>query len=163
MTNNPKEVAIHAMKRKLLRNYGDFIDLSNVGGDESSKEQVKVTRALAAFAINFFNSDVEPKVCAEAVCDGSDDHCIDAVYVNHDKKIVCLVQSKFDQSGSGSVSRSEFNDFTNSCRDVILERYNLFNSRFNRFKTDIEKAFNSSYKFKLIYIYILVQVKPHQT
>lgn len=153
MTNSPREVAIHAMKRKLLRMYGDFIDLSNVGGSEASREVVKVTRALAAFAINYFNYDIEPKVCAESVCDGSDDHCIDAVYVNHDKKLVCLVQSKFDQSGSGSISRNEFSDFTTSCRDVILERYDLFNTRFNRFKDDIEKAFDSSYKFKLIYIY----------
>ncbi|CAM3562256.1 AIPR family protein [Klebsiella variicola] len=153
MTNNPREVAIHAMKRKLLRKYGDFIDLSNVGGNEASREIVKVTRALAAFAINYLNYDVEPKVCAESVCDGSDDHCIDAVYVNHDKKLVCLVQSKFDQSGSGSISRKEFNDFTNSCKDVILERYDLFNARFNRYKADIEKAFDWSYKFKLIYVY----------
>ncbi|HEJ9059029.1 TPA: AIPR family protein [Serratia fonticola] len=153
MTNSPREVAIHAMKRKLLRMYGDFIDLSNVGGNDASRELVKVTRALAAFAINFFNYDTEPKVCAESVCDGSDDHCIDAVYVNHDKKLVCLVQSKLDQSGSGSISRNEFGDFTNSCRDVILERYELFNLRFNRFKNDIERAFDSSYKFKLVYIY----------
>lgn len=153
MTNSPREVAIHAMKRKLLRKYGDFIDLRNVGGNEANREIVKVTRALAAFAINYLNYDIEPKVCAESVCDGSDDHCIDAVYVNHDKKLVCLVQSKFDQSGSGSISRKEFNDFTNSCKDVILERYDLFNARFNRFKADIEKAFDLSYKFKLIYIY----------
>ncbi|MFJ5391678.1 MULTISPECIES: AIPR family protein [Pectobacterium] len=153
MTNSPREVAIHAMKRKLLRMYGDFIDLSNVGGNDANREVVKVTRSLAAFAVNYFNYDVEPRVCAESVCDGSDDHCIDAVYVNHDKKIVCLVQSKLDQSGSGSISRNEFGDFTNSCRDVILERYELFNARFNRFKTDIERAFDSSYKFKLVYIY----------
>ncbi|MGI8488838.1 AIPR family protein [Pectobacterium sp. S5] len=153
MTNSPREVAIHAMKRKLLRMYGDFIDLSNVGGNEANREIVKVTRALAAFAINYFNYDIEPRVCAESICDGSDDHCIDAVYVNHDKKLVCLVQSKFDQSGSGSISRNEFGDFTNSCRDVILERYALFNVRFNRFKDDIEKAFDLSYQFKLIYIY----------
>lgn len=108
---------------------------------------------MAAFAVNYFNYDVEPKICAESVCDGSDDHCIDAVYVNHDKKLVCLVQSKLDQSGSGSISRNEFGDFTNSCRDVILERYELFNFRFNRFKNDIERAFDLSYKFKLIYIY----------
>ena len=86
MTNSPREVAIHAMERKLLRKYGDFIDLSNVGGSDANREIVKVTRALAAFAINYLNYDVEPKVCAESVCDGSDDHCIDAVYVNHDKK-----------------------------------------------------------------------------
>ncbi|WP_081641728.1 AIPR family protein [Dickeya dadantii] len=153
MTNSPREVAIHAMKRKLLRMYGDFIDLSNVGGSEASRDIVKVTRALAAFAINYFNYDIEPRVCAESVCDGSDDHCIDAIYVNHDKKLVCLVQSKFDQSGNGSISRNEFGDFTNSCRDVILERYELFNSRFNRFRNDIERAFDLSYSFKIVYIY----------
>ncbi len=153
MTSSPKEVAIHAMKRKLLIKYGDFIDLSNVGGSENNREIVKITRALAAFAINYFNNDLEPKVCAESVCDGSDDHCIDSVYVNHDKKLVCLVQSKFDQSGSGSIARNEFIDFTSSCRDVILERYDLFNQRFNRYRSDIEKAFDLSYKFKLIYIY----------
>lgn len=153
MANSPREVAIHAMKRKLLKKYGEFIDLSKVGGNEANREVVKVTRALAAFAINYFNYDIEPKICAESVCDGSDDHCIDAVYVNHDKKLVCLVQAKFDQSGSGSISRKEFGDFTNSCRDVILERYELFNEKFNSFKNDIEKAFDLSYKFKLIYIY----------
>lgn len=153
MPHSPREIAIHALKRKLLRIYGDDIDMSNVGGTDTSKEPVKVTRAIAAFAVNYFNSDVEARVCADSVCDGSDDHCIDAVYVNHDKRLVCVVQSKFDQSGTGGISRNEFNDFSNSCRDIILERYELFNDRFNRFRADIEKAYDLSYKFKLIYAY----------
>lgn len=151
MPVSPKEVTIHQLKRKLLRKYGEHLDMSDVGGTD--KETTKVSRALAAFAINYFNSEIDEATCAFNVCDGSDDHCIDAIYVNHDKKLVTITQSKFDQSGTGSISRKEFNDYMMSCKDIILENYNLFNKKFQRSLSDLETAYDNSYDFVFSYIY----------
>lgn len=127
--------------------------MDKVGGSEENKEVVKVSRAIAALAINIFNPELTEDICSDTVCDGSDDRCIDAIYVNHEKKQVTIVQSKFDQSGSGSISREDMADYLTSCKDVLMEDYGLFNQRFNRYSVDLEKAYDSSYKYFFIFAY----------
>lgn len=148
-----REITISGIKKRLLSRYGAYINMDNVGGSEESKEIVKVSRAIAALAVNVFNPELSEDVCSESVCDGSDDRCIDAVYVNHEKKQVTIVQSKFDQSGNGSISRQDMADYLTSCRDVLMEEYNIFNERFNRFSESLEVAYDNSYKYVFVFAY----------
>lgn len=148
-----REITISAIKKRLLSRYGDYINMDNVGGSEESKEVVKVSRAIAALAINIINPELTEDICSESVCDGSDDRCIDAVYVNHEKKQVTIVQSKFDQSGNGSISRQDMADYLTSCRDVLMEEYGLFNDRFNRASESLEIAYDNSYKYFFVFAY----------
>ncbi|MBN4787713.1 AIPR family protein [Enterobacter hormaechei] len=148
-----REITISGIKKRLLSRYGEFINMDNVGGSEESKEVVKVSRAIAALAINVLNPEISEDVCSDSVCDGSDDRCIDAVYVNHDKKQVTIVQSKFDQSGNGSISRQDMADYLTSCRDVLMEEYNLFNERFKRSSESLEIAYDNSYKYFFVFAY----------
>ncbi|WP_409161716.1 AIPR family protein [Pectobacterium sp. B2J-2] len=148
-----REITISGVKRRLLNRYGDSINMDDVGGNQVNQEQCKVSRCIAALAINVFNPDLANEICSDAVCDGRDDNCIDAIYVNHDKKIVTVVQAKFDQSGNSSIGRQEIADYLTACKSILMEEYDIFNQRFNRFSSDLEKAYDESYKYAFVYAY----------
>ncbi|MEQ9886450.1 AIPR family protein [Pectobacterium zantedeschiae] len=148
-----REIAIHALKRYLTKNYATHIDMSNVGSKAVDKEFNLMSRCIAALSVKIHNNELEYDVCADCVCDGSDDHGVDAIHVNHEKRTVTVVQSKFDSSGNGSIGRSEINDFLNSCKEILLEKYNLFNSRFRRSEIDLDQAYDASYKYIFVFSY----------
>ncbi|HCJ7623237.1 AIPR family protein [Enterobacter hormaechei] len=148
-----REIAIHALKRYLNRNFANHIDMSNVGSRAADREYNLLSRCIAAMSVKMHNNEVDNDICADSVCDGSDDHGVDAIYVNHDQKTVTVVQSKFDSSGNGSIARSEINDFLNSCKEILLEKYNLFNDKFRRFEPDLDKAYDATYKYIFVFSY----------
>jgi len=148
-----REIAIHALKRFLSKNYAAHIDMSNVGSQGNDREFNLMSRCIAALSVKIHNNELEDLVCADSVCDGSDDHGVDAVYVNHEKKTVTIVQSKFDSSGNGSIGRGEINDFFNSCKEILLEKYHLFNKRFRRSESDLDKAYDASYRYIFAFSY----------
>ncbi|HGG8858242.1 TPA: AIPR family protein, partial [Enterobacter roggenkampii] len=148
-----REIAIHALKRYLNRNFASHIDMSNVGSRAADREYNLLSRCIAAMSVKMHNNEVDNDICADSVCDGSDDHGVDAIYVNHDQKTVTVVQSKFDSSGNGSIARSEINDFLNSCKEILLEKYNLFNDKFRRFEPDLDKAYDATYKYIFVFSY----------
>lgn len=148
-----REIAIHALKRFLTKTYSEHIDMSNVGSKGNDREFNLISRCIAALSVKIHNNELEDNLCADCVCDGSDDHGVDAVYVNHDKRTVTIVQSKFDSSGNGSIGRSEINDFFNSCKEILLEKYELFNERFRRSEKELDKAYDASYKYIFVFSY----------
>lgn len=152
MSSN-REIAIHALKRYLTKNYSSHIDMSNVGSKATDREYNLMSRCIAALSIKYHNTELDNEICADSVCDGSDDHGVDAIYVNHEKRTVTVVQSKFDSSGNGSIGRSEINDFLNSCKEILLEKYDLFNDRFRRSETDLDNAYDASYKYIFVFSY----------
>ncbi|HGV3779250.1 TPA: AIPR family protein [Escherichia coli] len=151
--SSSREIAIHALKRYLTKNYSSHINMSNVGSKATDREYNLMSRCIAALSIKYHNTELDNEICADSVCDGSDDHGVDAIYVNHDKRIVTVVQSKFDSSGNGSIGRSEINDFLNSCKEILLEKYDLFNARFRRSESDLDNAYDASYKYIFTFSY----------
>ncbi|NAS47841.1 AIPR family protein [Escherichia coli] len=151
--SSSREIAIHALKRYLTKNYSSHIDMSNVGSKATDREYNLMSRCIAALSIKYHNTELDNEICADSVCDGSDDHGVDAIYVNHDKRIVTVVQSKFDSSGNGSIGRSEINDFLHSCKEILLEKYDLFNARFRRSESDLDNAYDASYKYIFTFSY----------
>ncbi|HDY0893321.1 TPA: AIPR family protein [Escherichia coli] len=151
--SSSREIAIHALKRYLTKNYSSHIDMSNVGSKATDREYNLMSRCIAALSIKYHNTELDNEICADSVCDGSDDHGVDAIYVNHDKRTVTVVQSKFDSSGNGSIGRSEINDFLNSCKEILLEKYDLFNARFRRSESDLDNAYDASYKYIFTFSY----------
>ncbi|MEH0864725.1 AIPR family protein [Phytobacter diazotrophicus] len=148
-----REIAIHALKRYLSKNFADHIDMSNVGSRSTDREFNLLSRCIAAMSVKIHNNEVDNDICSDCVCDGSDDHGVDAIYVNHDKRTVTVVQSKFDSSGNGSIGRSEINDFLNSCKEILLEKYDLFNDKFRRWEPDLDKAYDATYKYVFVFSY----------
>ncbi len=105
------------------------------------------SRALAAFTM-YQLGGVDEKHAGESVCDSSDDGGIDGIVINHNEKIVVVVQSKFNQAGNGTWGRPDFVCFKDACEKLQNERYELFDQILQDKSADISAALNSfDYKF----------------
>ncbi|MDX1656902.1 MAG: abortive phage infection protein, partial [Candidatus Competibacteraceae bacterium] len=87
----------------LQENYRGLIDLADVEEKSEEKEQAFRTRSLAAYALKT-QAEIEFETSAQYVTDGFKDNGLDAVYYSRADRILYLVQSKWSQDGSGSVS-----------------------------------------------------------
>lgn len=105
------------------------------------------SRALAAFTM-YQLGGVDEKHAGESVCDSSEDGGIDGIVVNHNEKIVVVVQSKFNQAGNGTWTKPDFICFKDACEKLQNERYELFDKILQDKNSDISTALNSfDYKF----------------
>ncbi|MGG7670097.1 AIPR family protein [Yersinia sp. J1] len=105
------------------------------------------SRALAAFTM-YQLSGVDEKHAGESVCDSSEDGGIDGIVINHNEKIVVVVQSKFNQAGNGTWTKPDFLCFQDACEKLQNERYELFDQILQDKSADISAALNSfDYKF----------------
>ncbi|MEA4783484.1 AIPR family protein [Klebsiella pneumoniae] len=105
------------------------------------------SRALAAFTM-YQLGGVDDKYAGEAVCDSSHDGGIDGIALNHNEKIVVVVQSKFNQAGNGTWSKADFMCFKDACEKLQSERYELFDTILQSKSGEINAALGSfGYKF----------------
>lgn len=105
------------------------------------------SRALAAFTM-YQLCGIDEKHAGESVCDSSNDGGIDGIAINHNEKIVVVVQSKFNQSGSGTWTKPDFICFKDACEKLQKERYEFFDQILQDKSSDISAALNSfDYKF----------------
>ncbi|WP_168402936.1 AIPR family protein [Erwinia amylovora] len=105
------------------------------------------SRALAAFTM-YQLGGVDEKHAGESVCDSREDGGIDGIVINHNEKIVVVVQSKFNQAGNGTWTKADFICFKDACEKLQNERYELFDQILQDKSADISAALNSfDYKF----------------
>lgn len=103
----------------LTRSFSSHINLSDYDGRaEPERNSALLTRSLAAYALTMA-ADVDPRVAAAAIVDGFDDNGLDAIQVNKDEKRVYVVQSKWDNSGSGGLQLGDVQKFLQGFRDLV--------------------------------------------
>lgn len=112
---------------------------------------IKMTsRAIAAFAIHYLGKadDIQ---AAQGVCDSPEDGGIDGIFVNHTEKIVVVVQSKFNQSGTATWSTDDFLRFKTACEYLQQCEFRRFDEILQAISADISAALDSiDYKFKFV-------------
>ncbi|HGO5294187.1 TPA: AIPR family protein [Photobacterium damselae subsp. damselae] len=140
---------------KMLHNrYSQYIDQSDLNPNDPELEVKVTTRCIAAFAISHFGGALEDSYAANAVCDRHDDNGIDAIYVNHQKELMVVVQSKFDQKGAKSIAIRELLRFKASVDDLRELRFEKFNDKVKSMSQDIESAINGfDYKIVMVFAY----------
>jgi len=114
-----------------------------LGADQSQKEKNRLSRSLAAFAIQKL-ADCSEIEAARAVVDCGDDNGIDAIYYDRRHNTLWLVQSKY----GNAPDRSENQSFCTGIDDLLTENYDRFhlsthNSEFERVQADVEDAFQT--------------------
>ncbi|WP_394899950.1 AIPR family protein [Clostridium butyricum] len=151
-------VHVNQIKNYLKKEYSSLIDLDDQPkATPEQKENLFLTRALSAYAINTF-VDVEKEEIVSYIVDGYDDNGIDAFYLDEDKDIFYLVQSKWHNDGSGTISKGDIQNFIVGIKDLFNGSFERFNKKVNKHKEYIEKAINSSNtKLKLIIVHTGVQ------
>ncbi|MBB1199975.1 hypothetical protein EGM70_06630 [Enterobacteriaceae bacterium 89] len=131
----------------LRSRYEGFIHKRECVHGQQDYEVKMASRALAAFTMYQLGS-VDDKYAGESVCDSSQDGGIDGVAINHNEKVVVVVQSKFNQSGNGTWTRADFMCFKDACEKLQNERYELFDPILQDKSGEISAALGSfEYKF----------------
>lgn len=117
------------------------------------RENFILTRSLAAFSLAQIAS-IKDDIAADAVVDGSQDNGIDAIYYDSTEKVCYVVQSKWINSGNGSVDVGEIQKFVQGFNDLLLPRFDRFNDKIRRKRDMIMAALeDSSARFVLVITY----------
>jgi hypothetical protein len=135
----------------LSRHLTDHIDMGDCTGlDELSKRRTFLSRALGALAVaNVVGSSLED--VASHVTDGTDDGGIDLVYFDPTGKTLYLAQSKWHESGHGSIELGDALKFIQGARNVLDNDLTSFNGKVQGNATDIESAlYDASARFVLL-------------
>jgi hypothetical protein len=130
-------VQLNQIKTRVLATCGPLVDASDVRGDE--KEITRLTRGLAAWVLTQI-ATVSDEDAATAVTDGFDDNGIDAVLVDSERCVVYLVQSKWNQTGTGSPAVGDVHKFIQGVRDIINAKFDRFNQRVQAKQGELEVA-----------------------
>ena len=127
-------IHINQISTKIQDLFKSHLDLSDIGINDSQKDEKIISRCLAAFAI--YNSlEISPELAAQSVIDGGDDNGIDAIYYSPSSKKMVIVQSKWSKDGVGEPESAGVAKFCTGIRD-------LFNLKFDRFNEKIKKKQN---------------------
>jgi hypothetical protein len=142
------------IRNALETRFGGLVDLSDVGpAPPPQMDSLRLTRSLAAFAIAELGA-LDDTAAANAVTDGPQDNGIDAVYYDPAEHSCFLVQSKWIDSGNGSLELGDALKFIKGVRDLLEARFDQFNDKLRRHQDKIFSALaDTSAKFSIVLAY----------
>lgn len=120
-----------------------------LSADTNSEDEL-ISKSIAAYTVSFF-SEATDEEASYSVCDGSDDGGIDAIYVSHTAKILIVVQSKYNKSGSATWKKAEFLNFKEACENLLSGKYERLSKKLNSRISDIDYAFDET-DYKCLFI-----------
>lgn len=141
-------VQLNQVKTRVLATCGPLVDVTDVSPAE--RDTATLTRGLAAWVIMQM-TDLTPEESASAVTDGFNDNGVDAISVDMQSSTVYLVQSKWNQSGTGSPALGDVHKFIQGFRDVINAEFDRFNDKVRLKQKELDAALsNPNVKFVLL-------------
>lgn len=130
-------VQLNQMKTKITEGVGKYVDVSDA--KPGQEDALRLARGLAAFAVMQL-LDLDENTAAAAITDGGGDNGIDAIHVDVDSSRVYLVQSKWNNSGTGSPALGDVEKFLKGFADLINAEFDRFNEKVKAKQTDLEEA-----------------------
>ena len=143
------------IRSNLNTRFADLVDIKDLSPtlNPDQRDNFVLTRSLAAFALAQI-ANVDDTVAADAVVDGSQDNGIDAIFYDPAEKVCYVIQSKWINSGNGSVDVGEVQKFVQGVRDLLEPRFERFNDKIRRKQDMIMAALeDSSARFVLVITY----------
>jgi len=133
-------IHVQRIKKSALSRFKDFIDTSDISGPENEQwEKNILSRCLASFTLSGF-CDVSDEIAAESITDGFGDNGLDAIYIDNVEKSINLVQSKWNENGTGSISMADWLKYQKGIEDLVNNRFDNFNEKI---KSKRERIFNA--------------------
>lgn len=119
-------IHVNHIRSAIQKRFHALVDLSDVSQRPPDEiERFMLTRSLAAFAIAEM-AEVDDQLAAASVVDGSTDNGIDAFYFDPVERVCYVVQSKFMQSGNGTMELGDVHKVLQGFRDLLdfkMERF----------------------------------------
>ena len=137
---------------KLNELFQGHVDLSDVEMERTENKHFE-TRALAALAL-MMKSDIDVLSSGLHITDGYHDMGIDAIYLDETQKQLFVVQSKWRESGHGSISQEEMQAFVEGIKRIINFDTDGANPKIQAKKPDIELALTKiGYQIHALFIH----------
>jgi AIPR protein len=138
-------LALTQLTRSLQTRFIPHIEVSDLSATKQADPACPelYSRALAAAAVATLG-EVDDRVAAHAVVDGSDDRGIDAVLVDTAHNALLLVQSKWSKDGRGGIAKGDTLKFIDGCREMMDFDWAVFNARLRSKSAIIEQVLMDS-------------------
>lgn len=138
------EIHIRRIKKYLDDHVCGLIDASDlIGKSQAEKDASVYSRSLAAFSLMVL-AQCTADEAASSVTDGFDDNGIDAVLFDKLSYKLWIVQSKFSNKGTGSISHGDMLKFIKGVNDLLTPDFDKFNDKLKSHSKDIEDALDDS-------------------
>jgi len=147
------EVQHSQIKSKLLELIAPLVDKSDIPAKSGLDREAHIlSRSMAAEAIQIL-ADVDRAAAVHAIVDGGKDNGIDAIYYDAQTKTLFLVQSKWSNSHSGSISSGEILKFLQGVQDLVSLKKGRFNDKIQKRWSIIEDALKRLTSVRLVVAY----------
>lgn len=138
------ELHVRQIRAYLEKTFRHIVDLSDLNGKpEAEITENFLTRALSAFALSYI-ANIKPNDSARAITDGYHDNGIDAIFYHPTDRMLYLVQSKWHNTGAGSISRGEMQKFLTGLRDLLNARWERFNTKISCRSSELDAALDDA-------------------
>ncbi|GAA2264139.1 hypothetical protein GCM10010430_55960 [Kitasatospora cystarginea] len=134
---------VRYVRKAIEDRFTDFIDMKDKAKvAEKDYVQAFLSRGLAALAVQI-EHPCSDRAAAIRILDGDDDRGLDAiaVEVRSAQPRICLVQAKWSDNLKGAFGETEVDRMFRGLNRMLDLQYSKFNSRFQQFVPEIEKAF----------------------
>jgi len=156
------KIKVNRIKSYLDKTFAGKIDLSDIA-TKPAEEQHKnfLSRALCAYGLTIVaGTSIED--AGIAVTDGFDDNGIDAIHFDRQARNLWLVQSKFIDSGTGSIDNGDIEKFTKGVSKLIDGDFDRFNAKVKSKKDEILEALDdASVKIQILFAYTGKELSSH--
>lgn len=123
---------VKRIANKFNEYYNGRIDLSDINNVQE-KENIFFSRALAAYAIKM-DSNIIIESSANYIVDGYNDHGIDAIYCDEEKKRLILVQAKWSNEANHSITQGDTSNFISGIDRILNADLDNFNFKVKKCK-----------------------------
>jgi len=147
-------IHIKQLEKALDKSFKGLIDLTDVSQHAPPNlRKMFLTRSLAAYSLHVL-AGIPREVAADAVVDGFEDMGIDAVHVDHQRKTLWIVQSKWIASGNGCPDRAELAKFRDGVKRLHELDFPSDNARLLRKARDVRDALTDpNVRERLVLVY----------
>lgn len=150
------------IKDKLITEYNNRINMTDVRGSSQEVEKNFLSRALAVYSVNVLYPTSSVEEVSKCIVDGSDDNGIDLIYYDSEQNELCLVQSKYNAAGNSEPDLGEIQKFVTGIKDLINLKLDKFNSKVNVRKSEIiELLGKSKLSIKIVLAYTAINLSEH--
>lgn len=124
--------------------FDGLVDLSDLpdGLGEEDRKRSFLSRALAAYPVVELTSGNAREV-ALGITDGYDDNGLDLVHYDVSEEKLYLVQSKWDQGGTGGPSVESIQKFVQGVKDLLNSQFDRFNTKLRAMEKLITAALDN--------------------
>ena len=137
-------VQVRQIKDYLNSNFAGLIDMSDWDGKpEDQRVKAFLSRGVAALALMHL-AGITRELAAAAIVDGYDDNGIDAIFFDSAERLLYVLQSKWEENGTGSVELGDAQKFITGVRDLIHPRFERFNAKVQKRAAEINEALSKN-------------------